>query len=1094
MTATARALEALALPLRRLHRAATFALALAAAVAALAFAAWLARAARLESPAWVPWAWVAAAALGAGTAWRFGRRAAAYTSRAVAASLEAAGGWRTGSLTALLEPPAAGTSADLLGAADRRLQADLGARGDAALAGEAARLRRRALRATAGLAAMAALLAAARPGSFRGASLWHPIDALEVARMPVRLAASDTLVDRGGTLRLAVRAAGRRQAFVWLRAPGEPWQARPVALDSLGAGALELADLRGDLHAHATSGGRSSDTLLVRVRQPVFVEALALTARYPAYLGLEPEPLPASGDTLVLPEGTRLRLEGQATAPLARAAWRSGGREVAPLEVRGAAFTGELAPRADGTFELLLATADGSPVAGDTVRLPVRVVPDAAPQVTIAMPGADTTLPPSFRVPLVADARDDHGLRQVVLESRRIARTGVADAPVREVLPLPPGTPDRALLSVAFDLSRRGLAPGDTVRYVVLATDNAPAPRTGRSREYVLRVPTQAELRAGQREAAQAIAARLDSLAQAGRQLERRTEDASKAQARQGQQAGRTDESAMRFDEAKKAEALADQQRQMLEQAEEMQDALRQLEQAAEAAGTAYSAWQARLQEIREQLERAMTPELREKLAALEEALRNLDQERTQDALKDLARAQQEMREALERARELFRRAALEGELKALEQDATELAQEQQRWNDEVLRADSAQAAAAEEQLAAKADSLAGALQEAGERLQPEGRDSAMQALAQQAQQAAQQMRQAAKSAKQGKRQQAKQEGQQAAQQLQQAGEQLEDEQQALQQEWKQEVLDALDRILADVTRVAERQLATEQAFRRGGAIPRSRAQQAANEESVRRLVAQVQQVSGKNALVSPQIAVTLAAAQIEMQQAREAVATANASPREAAERAGEALDALNLAAAQLLRTRNNVSGSGSGSGMAEAMEQMRELAQQQGQLGQQAGGMMQQGGTPGLGEMLRQLAMQQRQVARQLERMRGQGAMPGAGEMAQEAEELARRLEAQRLDREVVERQERLFKRMLDAGRTLQGQEQDEKKERESTAATGDEVRIPPALRRRLADDEGASRFPTWDELQLLSPGERRLVVDYFRRLGEVQAGGRQP
>jgi hypothetical protein len=77
----------------------------------------------------------------------------------------------------------------------------------------------------------------------------------------------------------------------------------------------------------------------------------------------------------------------------------------------------------------------------------------------------------------------------------------------------------------------------------------------------------------------------------------------------------------------------------------------------------------------------------------------------------------------------------------------------------------------------------------------------------------------------------------------------------------------------------------------------------------------------------------------------------------------------------------------------------------------------------------------------------------------------------------------------MLDAGRTLQGQEEDERKERQSTAATDDTGRLPPALRARLTADDGRIRVPTWEELQRLSPEERRLVVDYFRRLSDSPA-----
>jgi hypothetical protein len=120
--------------------------------------------------------------------------------------------------------------------------------------------------------------------------------------------------------------------------------------------------------------------------------------------------------------------------------------------------------------------------------------------------------------------------------------------------------------------------------------------------------------------------------------------------------------------------------------------------------------------------------------------------------------------------------------------------------------------------------------------------------------------------------------------------------------------------------------------------------------------------------------------------------------------------------------------------------------------------------------------------MAQELERMRAQGQLQGIKELGEEALELARRLEAGRLDRETVERQQRLFRRMLDAGRTLQGEEEDERKERQSTAAKDGELKLPPALRQRLGGD--GIRFPTWEELQRLSPDERRMVTEYFRRL----------
>src|SRR3989454_6904894 len=78
--------------------------------------------------------------------------------------------------------------------------------------------------------------------------------------------------------------------------------------------------------------------------------------------------------------------------------------------------------------------------------------------------------------------------------------------------------------------------------------------------------------------------------------------------------------------------------------------------------------------------------------------------------------------------------------------------------------------------------------------------------------------------------------------------------------------------------------------------------------------------------------------------------------------------------------------------------------------------------------------------------------------------------------------------RRLLDAGRTLQGEEPDEKQERVSRAATGDSVHIPEVLKPGATGAGPKLRYPTWEELAGLSPEQRRLVLEYFRRLNAPQ------
>ncbi|HET9038966.1 MAG TPA: hypothetical protein VFN40_02285 [Gemmatimonadales bacterium] len=1088
--ATYLALQRLARPLRVGAVLGWMAVALGAAALLLGAAAWMVGLGWMEAPWWVLVAWAAVGAVGAGAVWLVWNARTRLSVGGVAGGLEELGAWRRGALTALLDRSAAGTSPALLELADRVQADEVVRRGVAAAEPLARPVRALGL---AGLGALALGLAAfgsAGPVHGPAAALWHPRRAWEATIAPVRIRAARGVVDRGDSTALELEAFGRRHATLWLRSPGEGWRPSGVALDSTGHARVTTGALQSDLFARLTSGSRTSDTVLIHVRLPVFLGTLSVTAHYPAYLGLEAEPVPTGGDTLLLPAGTRLDTQGEATAPLARAAWTAGERR-AVLSVSGGRFTGSFVPQASGEYHLALATAGGAPLTADTVRLPIRLVADSAPQVDVPVPGADTLAPISLLLPLVVDARDDHGITSVTVESRRVSRLGLVDSMRRDTVTVPPGTSDRAILTHTLDLTRRGLLPGDTLRYSAVATDNTPQRQSGRSREYVLRLPTMSEVRAAQRQASDAVGSRLDSLSAASKQLERQTDDLASERPRPAEGQGEKSGESLSFEEAKKAESVARSQQELMRQAEALKQSLESLQKSAEAAGLGDTAWQRELSEIRDQLERALSPELRDRLQELQQALKDLDAERTKEALERLAEAQRETREALERSRELFKRAALEGDLANLSKESKALAQEQREWNEHVGTADSSRSARAERELAARTDSLAAALDKLGQAVGDSARQERLDAAGDQAQQAGQQMKQAATASQQGQRGKAKQKGEQAEQALDPLGDQLQQEREGMQQEWRQEVVAAIDQALAETSRLAERQLAVQEQLRSGGdAGSRMRAEQGAIEEGVQRLLEQVRKAAGKNALVPPEIGAALGGAQRLMQRTREAIANATPNAREGADQAGGAVDALNAAAYQLIRARGDVQGAGSGSGLAEALERMAQLAKQQGGLGQQGAGLLPMAGSGAIREQLRQLGAQQRALAEELQKLKGSGNMPGAGEMSEEAKDLAKRLEGGRLDRQVVERQERLFRRMLDAGRTLQGREEDERKERQSTVATDDSIRLPPALRAKLLSDDDRLRVPSWEELQQLSPEERRLVVDYFRRLSEP--GGR--
>jgi hypothetical protein len=1042
--------------------------------------------------------WMAVAGLVAAAAVLALLRMRRFTAGAMAAELERRSGLRSGALSGLTAPSYG--SAALAGLADRRMASWLGDHG-APLARAAVARRRRALGGGLALAVTgAATLAAARPGA--GTDFWRPLDVLRRSHGAVRLTVDRSAVRRGDTVWATVRAAGRPSAVLHVRAAGEPWRSVPLDLDTAGAATVPLGPLDSDRYLHATSGGRGSDTALVRVNPAPFLADLSLLARYPAYLGRSDEPLPVGPDTVLLPVGTVIETRGRASVALERVAWVSGPRRV-PLTPTGGGFAGALRVRESAAWTLEVVGDGGLSLDGAPPRLVIRAQRDSAPVVLVPVPGGDTTAPTSLRQPLVVDVRDDIGVARVEVVSRRVSRLGIAGKPVTEAIPLPEGGVERAVLQWQLDLSARGFLPGDTAYYKVRAWDGAPSPQLGETREYALRLPSLAELREAVRSEARALAGAADSVARGQRDLSRRTADLARERERATTPDGRAaaGEEQLGFRAAERAGELTAEQRRLLDRAEQLRERLDQLSKTAWDAGLTDPAWQRQLSDLRELLERAVTPEMEETLRQLEEAMRRLDAAAVRQALEKLAGQQEQLRRELDRSRTLFERAALEGDLTSLAQDAAELAQRQQEWNRTVSeRADSA-AERSERELAERADSLAKALEkieremkqgepgrtEATDSVAGEpGRTEASGRSSSQAQRASERMSRAAQAAGQGQQRQAAESGREASEALDSIAPGLRQQRDQLREQWRREVTDALDRALAETAQLARRQEEVQRRLQRGESGPDVRAAQAATRDGVDRVLERLQGAAGKNALIPPALGAALGFARENMDAALQSLQQGTPNARAAADEAGQALDGLNALASQLVRARSDVQGAESGSGLQEAMERMVQLAQQQGAMAGQSGAMLPMMGAGGdlLLQELRSLAAQQRQLQGELERLEAQGDLAGAGQLADEAAEIARRLEQGVLDRDVVERQERLFRRLLDQGRTLRGEEEDDEKERKSE--TGDQTRVFVPAGRPPADRGPRYRYPSWEDLRHLSPADRRLILDYFRRLNE--------
>jgi hypothetical protein len=1000
-----------------------------------------------------------------------------------------------------------------------------------------------ALAAAASLALLVAGTAVAPDG---WAALLHPVRAWNGTLLEgVQLEPVPSSVMRGERVAVTVRAPGRQRVTVAHRRTGSTWRLIDLPVTD-GRAAVRLDPLDADLSIYATDGRAISDTASVTMVERPFIGEVKVRARFPGYLSRPDEEI-VPGELVRVPQGTILTVDGSSSMSLASVTLLRGTATI-DLDVRGLRFSGRV-PTVTGEYRWSAMGVSG-PISDVPLPLEIEVLPDSAPRVEILSPGGDTTFTAGDSVTVAFMAADDHGVARVTLRSWIVSGRGSRqDLPDRAfpaqnegelsgattvspdlrpgdamhvVVVATDGSPwqltgeSRELILRLPTLSDQREAARDAADTAV-----ARASATAEAQRQLQQRTEQAARERGQANMSFESAERTKSLAQEQRQLADRMEQLQQTAQqleRQLAEAGALDSALQRqLEEAQKLlrDALTPE---LAEQLRKLEEASQNLSQGEAQQAMADLAQQQ--QRLREMLDKSVEILKR---AALEGSMSTLTDEakelaqRQRQIADSLARAddQESRRDAQRNAQELANRTRDlsddVGELKRrLQQEQAEtgaerVAEAERRMResaDALERASQNQQADSARRAGTQADQGQQQRQQAGQQgQQQQGQQQGRQGQQGQQQQGQQQGRQG----QQGQQQQGQQQGRQgqgqqggerrdqsveeaarqAADAMDQAARELSSAREQQVSEWKQELTTELDRSIQEMIQLAREQEALEAQARRGASPESLRSGQGSLQQGVEQSAGRLQEAAQRSSLLSQRSLRTVNDARKRVEDATQQTRAAT-SPSRVASSMREATEALNLAAASLVRDRERAETSNSASGFEEMLQQLQQMAQQQSSLNSAAQQLLPRMGTTldGQGQQqARQLARQQRDVAAQLDDVGDRDDSGRADELAREARQIAALLEAAQVDPSILERQQRLFRKMLDAGRLLEEDEREDTGKREARSWTGSDVFTPQG---GTAAGRAGTRFqaPTWNDLRGLTPDERRLVLEYFRKI----------
>ncbi|MEO0190951.1 MAG: hypothetical protein ABIL18_08215, partial [candidate division WOR-3 bacterium] len=788
---------------------------------------------------------------------------------------------------------------------------------------------------------------------------------------------------------------------------------------------------------HFEFAGIKTEEYRIDVIEPINLKELTFYLHYPPYTHLHDEI--KTERQLIVPAGTKVTLKGKASQILKQA--RLIFNDTMKLTCDEDRFSGDFKIYTSGTAYLQIFGESSYSEA-----ITIYTIPDLVPFVEIFFPGYNINMPPDMKIAIGIKCSDDYGLKKVDFYYQ------LKDTKKVE-LKFKKGSVEDTIF-YEWSLGELRMLPGDRVSYFVEVQDNAG--QKTKSKSYYVYFPTMEQIYEevkGKEAVVQADLKDLEKVHQEGISEIKRLEEKLKR------------ERELSYLDNEKLKEVISKEENVLKKIEEWQSELKNTIEKLKSGILLDQKSIERLQEITKILQEIAPEELKKALENLKVAM-NKNPDEMKKAVEQLKEAQEELAKALERTLELLKRYRQEEKLRELAEQAKILAEKADDLkNFEDLKK--------MEGLKESLDTLYRAIDSLAKEIEKLAESEGME------QDISDQLRQASRQA--GSMSQ----GDMKSDDLRKGLNKLSEDLQRLYEELtkgraanlRKKLLETLNQ-LVELSKLEEELLKSEK-------IDPDRQSEIINATKILAESLYAQQV--KSIFVGPDIGKRLSKALKEMELALSNLADKGKS------HAQEAMRQLNLAGISMIQSLKKAGeSSGSSTGIDQFLKDLSSLTQNQMGIGQSIFNLFPlsvSGLTPEQIAQVQRLAGKQRELRQALESLKGS---PEAGrfqelldKITEEMKETEEALYQYKIDRELIERQQLIISRLLDAERSIR--QEDWTKERKSKPGEDIKHPSPAPLPQELGRDELMEIIQR--ALKQPHPEEYEIYIrEYFRALLEQE------
>ena len=736
------------------------------------------------------------------------------------------------------------------------------------------------------------------------------------------------------------------------------------------------------------------------------------------------------------------------------------------------------------------------------IEYQITMLDDRFPLIELIDPGDDLEIPPDAAINLLMEANDDFGFTNLEIRYQIISSVpSLGDSSWRsDKISIPGSNIKYFQKTYLWNFQMLDVGYGDAIKYYITVFDNdrINGPKQSKTRTFQIRFPTLDQLFSEFDNRQDENLDKTDEIAQDSEELKKKIEEIRRELKR---------EKSIDWDQKKELESIIDKQKQIEKKISEIDKALEETLKKMEKSQLLSPEVLRKYQQLQELFRDLMTPELAKSLEELQKSLENLDKKQVDKSLADFQINQEEFQKNVERTLELFKKVKLEQELDRLAQLSKHML-ELQREMTNSLNHEKSELQASKNNLERKTDQQKSSLEqienslknlanepmisaypETDELLQKAAEDIAGKNISGRLNDLQQQI-------SQNNQQLASQNSQKLVQDLEMLNKDLDQAKKMLSSQARHKIIAHMQRATDNLLSLSKSEeeiiRETKSASGLGDQMRNIAAQQQKVADNASRVFQEIVQLSHETFALPPELGRALGKANYNMQKSISELEQRN--QRNAGNAQVEAMTGLNEAVIGMQQAMSDIQSADSPFGMEKFMEQLMKLCQGQCQINKQSLGLMEgQGGKPRLSEgdrgKLRRLAAEQRAIQESLEQMHendgDKNVLGRLGKITEDMEEVLKDLEALKIDRHTIDRQERILTRMLDAQKSVR--EREYSKERK--AEIGKEYTRKSPGEDMDTEDKRAKKLQI-DLLRALNegynPDYEKLIEEYFKTLNQ--------